>query len=505
MKTAFVLVAVLCMPALAFSATIYVPDDYATIQLAIDDSVNWDTIIVRPGTYVENIDFKGKKIKLQSEFGPDATVIDGNQMGSVVTCQSGEQPGTVLKGFTITNGKYDHSFKGGGMYNWQSSPTVTRCIFYYNYGSGMDNENSSPTVTHCIFAENGIGISFDNSSITVFTVTHSTFSKNGGGGMEGWNGSVVVDHCYFYKNTGWGGYGGGMDCVIQDGTVTHCIFEENGANWGGGISAWALNFKVTHCDFYNNSAYEGGGIDSCTTVSNCTFYGNSAQQGGAIGVSDQVTNCTFYGNTAQSGGGIYDGGTVTNCILWENQPDQITSGSVNYCCVQGGYPGTGNIDSDPLFVDPNNGDFHLLYTSPCRDTGDNSAVTDPYDFEGDPRIAYSTVDMGADEFYTHLYCIGQFTPGGRIYGKLVGLPGTSPTSLLFGSGVLDPPLPTMWGNFHLQAPWLMIPLVPIPGDGVLVLPATIPATPPAPYDLPMQALIGLNPDSLTNLYRLEVR
>jgi hypothetical protein len=47
--------------------------------------------------------------------------------------------------------------------------------------------------------------------------------------------------------------------------------------------------------------------------------------------------------------------------------------------------------------------------------------------------------------------------------------------------------------------------VPIPGDGVLVLPATIPATPPAPYDLPMQALIGLNPDSLTNLFVLEVR
>jgi len=47
--------------------------------------------------------------------------------------------------------------------------------------------------------------------------------------------------------------------------------------------------------------------------------------------------------------------------------------------------------------------------------------------------------------------------------------------------------------------------MPIPANGVLVLPATIPATPPAPYDLPMQALIGMNPDSLTNLWLLEVR
>jgi hypothetical protein len=113
--------------------------------------------------------------------------------------------------------------------------------------------------------------------------------------------------------------------------------------------------------------------------------------------------------------------------------------------------------------------------------------------------------MGADEFYTHLYVSGEKTPGGSIQGKLIGLPGTNPVGLLFGSGVLDLPAPTAWGNFHLQAPWLLIPLVLIPSNGVLVIPATMPATPPAPYDLPMQALIGLGPDSLTNLYVLEVR
>jgi hypothetical protein len=173
--------------------------------------------------------------------------------------------------------------------------------------------------------------------------------------------------------------------------------------------------------------------------------------------------------------------------------------------VKGGWPGTNNIDSDPLFVDGTGGDLHLTFISPCRGSGDNSAVTVSLDFEGDPRICQGTVDMGADEYYRHLYCMGDFTPGGSIEGKLVGLPGTTPTGLFFGSGVLDPPLPTTWGNFHLQSPWLMIPLIPIPGNGVLVLPTNIPTTPPAPYDLPMQALIGLEPDSLTNLYMLEVR
>jgi hypothetical protein len=71
--------------------------------------------------------------------------------------------------------------------------------------------------------------------------------------------------------------------------------------------------------------------------------------------------------------------------------------------------------------------------------------------------------------------------------------------------VLDPPQSTAWGNFFLQPPWLLLPLVPIPAEGVLILPATIPMSPPAPYDLPMQALIGLDPDSLTNLFVLEIR
>jgi hypothetical protein len=168
--------------------------------------------------------------------------------------------------------------------------------------------------------------------------------------------------------------------------------------------------------------------------------------------------------------------------------------------------GSGMIDADPLFVSLVGGDFHLTFQSPCRGSGDNSAQRLPdYDFEGDPRIYQGTVDIGADEFYPHLYVTGDAVPGGSIQGKLVGLPGTSPVGLFLGSGLLDPPVPTAWGNFHLQAPWLMFPLVPIPGDGVLAYPATIPETPPAPYDLPMQALIGLNPDSLSNLFVLEVR
>jgi len=166
------------------------------------------------------------------------------------------------------------------------------------------------------------------------------------------------------------------------------------------------------------------------------------------------------------------------------------------------------IDADPLFADATNNDYHILYGSPCRNMGNNNDVNISIeDYEGDPRIAEMKVDIGADEFYRHYYLTGDKTPGGSIEGKLVGLPGTEPLALIFGSGILEIPVSTMWGPYYLQEPWIIVPLIAmqIPADGILVLPATIPMDPAAPYDLPMQALIGLNPESLSNLEVLEVR
>jgi hypothetical protein len=325
-------------------------------------------------------------------------------------------------------------------------------------------------------------------------------------------------------------------------TITDCIFFGNTADYdGGGMKNSVCSPAVTGCTFLQNSADRGGGMfnshEGNPTVFNCFIAENASKQGGGMynyECSPNVFNCTFSENTAiQSGGGLWNdyhsSPTMTNVILWNDaapvgpeiyigtssDPSTFTikhsdvKGGQASCHVESGCTliwGSGMIDADPLFVDLAEGDFHLTHPSPCRDTGDNIAVTVPHDFEGDPRIAWEeVVDMGADEFYTHLYCMGNFKPGGAIEGKLVGLPGTTPVGLLFGSGVLDPPLPTMWGDFHLQPPWFMLPLVPIPADGVLVLPATLPLSQPAPYDLPMQALIGLDPDSLSNLEVLEVR
>ncbi len=88
--------------------------------------------------------------------------------------------------------------------------------------------------------------------------------------------------------------------------------------------------------------------------------------------------------------------------MWGNIPDEIGGSQgtyvLTYSDVQGGWPGIGNIDADPLFVDPDSGDFRLMPGSPCNDAGDNTAVPVGIttDLDGNPRFVddLGTIDTG---------------------------------------------------------------------------------------------------------------
>jgi hypothetical protein len=282
-----------------------------------------------------------------------------------------------------------------------------------------------------------------------------------------------------------------------------------------------MNNIISH-----NSALNGGGIGiisgSRTLIANNIIFENNAQSdGGGIYIINSsepgFASLTIYGNTAGSkGGGIYhnvlSSCDLVNSIVWDNTAgyygDQITGGiSVTYYNIMGGWSGSGNINADPLFVDPPNGDFHITYNSPCKNTGNNSSVSFQTDFEDDPRIHDGTVDMGADEFHTHLYHIGTVTPGSPIEVKVVGDPGIAPVTLAIGSGIQDPPQPTPYGNLYLLLPTLWRGnLGSIPSNGVLVYPGTVPTSWQAGDEYPFQALVGpLAPGSvLSNLIVLTV-
>jgi parallel beta-helix repeat protein len=538
MRLVTILLAVLALSVTGFSATWYVPDDYGTIQEAIDVSMSKDIIVVKPGTYVENIDFLGKDITVKSEQGSDVTLIDGNLAGSVVTCENGESPDSVLDGFTITNGSgtdVSGYYYGGGIYNDGSNPTVTNCTFSENYagdgsyaygfGGGMYNNNSSPEVTNCTFSGNtaigyacGFGGGMCNSNSSP-TLTNCTFSGNdahdgdygcgSGGGMYNTGSHPTLTDCTFTGN--WGSEaGGGMCNSNSDPTLTNCTFSGNssptltnctftgnhGDYRGGGMFNYLSTPTLTDCTFSGNSVYGGlgGGMynwDSSPTLTNCTFSGNSAYEpidqdglGGGMYNGDSsptLTNCTFIGNLAgEYGGGMSSSypssSTVTNCILWDNIPDQVngTGATLTYCCIQGGYPGTGNIDADPLFVVGPNGLYYLSQIaagqskdSPCVNAGSDFASNLGMDLvwtRTDAVTDSGVVDMGFHygpfsagwtvPLYSDTYVIPEDTGGVSNFIFNAGEDNANRNYILLGSvSGTDPGTPLPGGMATLPINW----------------------------------------------------
>jgi len=393
-----------------------VPNLYRTIQAAIDDAWDGDVIWVADGTYSgegnTDIDFTGKAITVRSENGPADCIIDCQLRGRGFDFHNGEGKDSVLDGFTIKSG-FAGRF-GGGIKCTASSPTITNCIITGSLaeecGGGMYNcYSSNPIVSNCTFSANSVQTGF-------------MCSAGDGGGMYNVAGSspVLTDCRFEYNMANYSG-AGMYNYQNSNPTLVNCTFTQNRIEnsvspergFGGGISNWSSSPSLSRCTFSRNSAGTGGGVYNCygsyPTLTNCAFGANSGHKGGAIdnyeaGVN--LTNCTFAGNSADLGRAILNGpgssSILTNCILWGNydsngtdesaQVDSAGSGEtlvINYCCIQGwadSLAGTGNIDADPLFVDPNNGDYHLRsagwrwdgkrqrwdyddMTSPCIDLG----------------------------------------------------------------------------------------------------------------------------------------
>ena len=267
--------------------------------------------------------------------------------------------------------------------------------------STIDGTGLNDSVVKCVSGEG------PDTVLDGFTITGGTgsacFSASCGGGMLNDNSNPTVTNCTFSGNTARN-FGGGMSNDSSFPTVTNCTFSDNTARSGSGM--------------YNSS--------SSPTVSNCTFNRNGVSRGSGMYSSNEIFG---QGNPV-----------VLNCILWDNSPNQIVDAlgaktTVSYSDVRGGFPGTGNINADPLFVDADgldgipgtgNDDLGLQPGSPCIDTADNTAVLSdtadldgdgdttertPLDLDGNPRFVDDPatadsgngtppiVDMGAYEFH----------------------------------------------------------------------------------------------------------
>ncbi|MCP4251425.1 MAG: right-handed parallel beta-helix repeat-containing protein [bacterium] len=331
---------------------------------------------------------------------------------------------------------------GGAVYSaWGSDITIVDCDFAYNaarYGGAFLTRQGTAELANCTFSENLAAV--------------------GGGGVYSMEGNTTLTRCTFTDNSiVFGvntGAGGGMYDSGHSLTLTSCKFIGNSAGAGGGLYNRPLDASdstITNCAFVGNSAVgssgRGGGLYNSgfsPSMTNCSFLGNTGKIGGGAFCEQGavVVNCTLAGNHASdSGGGMYLGDlytTITNSILWGNTATSLGPQVwsfyrwplyVNYSAVQGGPAGivgpdlrwgAGNIDDDPLFVDPDGPDddpftwqdnnYRLSGGSPCIDAGTNGAVPPDVttDLDGIPRIldgnddGHAIVDMGTYEF--HLDC-----------------------------------------------------------------------------------------------------
>lgn len=243
---------------------------FYSIQDGIGAAQPGDTVLVLPGTYLENIDFLSKAITLKSSAGPDSTTIDGNRAGPVVVFENSEGPDSVLDGFTITNGQASH---GGGIFCYYSSPTLTCNVIrdniaagVYAYGGGIYCYHwCDPVITNNIISGNtarrGGGILFYHYCTPILTnntITENyawgTWSSDGGGGIHSsaycgltvtnsifWGNTAVASgnelFCGpYYCNISYSDVEGGQSSVIGylnwgDGMIdADPIFVDPGAN-----------------------------------------------------------------------------------------------------------------------------------------------------------------------------------------------------------------------------------------------------------------------------------
>ncbi|MEM7306272.1 MAG: right-handed parallel beta-helix repeat-containing protein [Planctomycetota bacterium] len=318
---------------------------------------------------------------------------------------------------------------GGGMSVSDGEPTLIECRFESNYapdgGGGMESNDALPLLVECTFFANrtsdrgggfnsfgGPGGRFER------CVFDSNLSTANGGAMYLDEASPLVLDCLFVGNiaTDLGGVVRSKEGAPR---FVRCVMKDNVASTGGAIASLSGSIvRLEACALTSNVAAEGAGgavFDSPgSTVARRSYFtaNRAAAGGGAVfvdGGSSDFRDCVFRANETDGEGGVAlvqsgalelrgataadnrsKGGAggaarvlggelrVASSILWGNAPDELSLavGAIEcvFSDVEGGYPGEGNLDADPLFADAAAGDLRLATGSPCIDAGSDGGL-----------------------------------------------------------------------------------------------------------------------------------
>jgi len=354
----------------SYGKIILVPYNYLTIQTGIDNASIGDTVLVSPGTYVENINFNGKNIVVASLYlttGDTSflsqTVINGNRSDFVVTFENGENSYSQIMGFTITDGGMDSvSLLGGGLICNNSSPVIknNKIVFNSLGYAGMGAIyciNSNAFISRNIIKNNKV-VTADHAGAIVCINSNPVISENliennsfnfvqYSAGIFCSNSRPLITNNKIISNTG--GYvskgGGGIICInesIAD-IKFNIIAKNDHDSWSAGVLV-----KNSQAYVVNNTIYEN-------------IYGIIALDTSYVSINSSIIwHTSSFNNSTyiEQGSYIWSKWTDVQDTLWV-------------------YSNCGNINIDPLFVDPSNNDFSLQPNSPCVDAGNPFQPKDP--------------------------------------------------------------------------------------------------------------------------------
>ncbi len=395
------------------------PEDYNSIQSAIDDANDDDVVTVAAGTYQENIDFLGKAITVRSVDPNDpnvvaSTIIDGSNsvdpnFGSVVTFKNGEDANSVLSGFTIENGTgqsdpcgaswYWKGTNGGGVFCRGASPTITKNVFRdceVGYGGGAIycHYEASPTIVANTFVGNYAGwyggAVFARLKCSP-TISDNVFKQNQcyvlGGAI------YLADQCYSRVTNNW--IEGNNSKQLSGGAIYYFV---------NSAPTIANNFFVANSSKVTGSAIMASGYSAGWVINN-VFTDNQVRQTSSYGAALGIYTAIVIANNIiadNAGNGIYAnsegaGSTIHNNNVWNsslnNYAGEITD--------QNGI--NGNISAEPQ-IGPELPEplksFELHPNSPCIDAGTNGYLPGwlTLDYDGTARVVNGVVDMGPQEY-----------------------------------------------------------------------------------------------------------
>jgi hypothetical protein len=333
----------------------------------------------------------------------------------------------VLDGFTITGGCAEDDFEGGAGLRIESSTLVVRRCRIVRNLTQIDWP-SEPIPGGGIWIGEST-VLFESCEVSANASSDGTDSGSNGGGAYVSNSDATFVDCTFCRNRtgdgasfaevhGDGGWGGAIYAFGSTLKIDRCVFRNNrtgrGASGtqvapgGDGGHGGAIRTTLGQIDI-RNSWFIGNMTGNAGSGGECCGVGGDGGRGSAVsGGSGQIVNSTFVDNvsgrdypslTPSTYGAMSTGAAVTNCIVWDNTPAVGGDFSATYSCIQGGAPGEGNLDDDPLLLDDRLAPFLF---SPCIDAGNpNTNVSaGELDLLGNPRVVCGRIDIGAIEFQT---------------------------------------------------------------------------------------------------------